>query len=94
MQDIAEDDPHAFIQAKYGSILVDIQNKEAIQNSNIIEVTTIDDLAKLAERNNAMILHEVRGQVHYYSVDGNSVSYQYIYQKLSNPLDLDEEEQK
>jgi signal peptidase I len=94
MQDIAEDDPHAFIQAKYGSILVDIQNKKAIQNSNIIEVTTIDDLAKLAERNNAMILHEVRGQVHYYSVDGNGVSYQYIYQKLSNSLDLGKEDQK
>ena len=89
LQDIADDDPHAFMRAKYGSILVDVQNKVALQNSNIIEVTTIDDLAKLAERNNAMMLHEVRGQIHYYSVDGNGVIYQYTYHKPGNPLDLD-----
>ena len=94
MQGIGDEDPHAFILAKYGSILVDVQNTKTIQNSNVIEVTTIDDLAKLAERNNAMMLHEVRGQMHYYSVDGNGVSYQYIDRKLINLLDLDKEDQK
>ena len=94
LQGIGDEDPHAFILAKYGSILVDVQNIKAVQNSNVIEVATVDDLAKLAERNNVMILHEVRRQVHYYSVDGNGISYQYFYHKPDNPLDLDKEDQK
>ncbi len=43
-----------------------------------IDVLTMDDLARLAERNSGVILHEAHGLVHYYFVQGDRIIYRYM----------------
>ena len=44
----------------------------------LIEVTTIEDLAKLAERQNSMILHMNRDFLHYYFVQSDGATYRFV----------------
>lgn len=39
----------------------------------------MDDLARLAERNSGVILHEAHGLVHYYFVQGDRIIYRYMF---------------
>jgi signal peptidase I len=76
---IAQQNEHALIRLRYGSILVDIYEKYLEPNSTFIDVTSMDDLAKLAERQGTMILHMTVNFLHYYLVvldDG--ITYRYV----------------
>jgi hypothetical protein len=44
----------------------------------MVEVTAIEDLAKLAERFNTVILHERRGVSHAYYVRGEGTAYRFV----------------
>jgi hypothetical protein len=68
----------ALIRLRYGSLLVDVYEKNLAPTSTIIDVTSIDDLAKLAERQGAMILHMVVNFLHYYLVQNNGTTYRYV----------------
>ncbi|NTU74759.1 MAG: EAL domain-containing protein, partial [Anaerolineaceae bacterium] len=65
------------VRMKYGSLLVDVQPRSLELDKPAVEVVSVDDLAKLAERNNAMILHEIQGYVHTYLVEGDQITYRY-----------------
>jgi signal peptidase I len=67
----------ALIQMKYSSMLVDIQDRALELSSPAIDVVTMDDLAKLAERNSGVILHEARGLIHSYFVQGDRIVYRF-----------------
>ena len=58
-------DPETIIRIKYGSMIVD--------------VTRMDDLAKLAERQNSMIMHLTHEDVHYYLIQVDGKTYRYAY---------------
>jgi hypothetical protein len=45
----------------------------------VIDVTTIDELAKLAERHNTVMLHMAINFVHYYIVQCNGLTYRYVF---------------
>jgi hypothetical protein len=45
----------------------------------VIDVTSIDDLAKMAEHQNTMILHMMLNFLHYYLVQGNGTMYRYVF---------------
>jgi signal peptidase I len=66
------------ISLKYGSILMDVYDQRLENLSPIIEVTSIESLAKLAERQNAMIMHLIRGFVHYYFIQIEGTTYRYV----------------
>jgi hypothetical protein len=54
-------------------------NDRSLENiSPVIDVTGVDDLAKLAERQNAMILHTIRDSVDYYFVQSDGTTYRYV----------------
>jgi hypothetical protein len=63
---------------KYGSLIVDIKSGSIKDSSQMIDITSIDDLAKLAERYNVMILHNVQGDTHTYYVQGDEITYRYL----------------
>ncbi len=67
-----------FIRLRYGSLLADIYDRGLDEFSPIIEVATIDDLAKIAERQNTMILHTMRDSLHFYFVQSDGTTYRYV----------------
>ena len=74
---LAKQNLETFVQAKYGPLLIDVHEKSLEAPAQMIDVNTIDDLAKLAERNNTMILHQKRNLIHFYTVRGDRFTYRY-----------------
>jgi hypothetical protein len=74
----AQGDENTRIQSKYGSLLITVSDSDLLDSSSqVIEVTTIDDLAKIAERDARTILHYVQGQTHHYFIQDGQVTYHY-----------------
>ncbi|MDR3576079.1 MAG: signal peptidase I [Anaerolineaceae bacterium] len=72
---------NAIIRLKYGSLLVDVYDQGLENHLPIIEVTTFEGLAKLAERQNATIMHLMRGLAHYYFIQIEGTTYRYVIGK-------------
>jgi signal peptidase I len=68
----------ALIRLRFGSMLVDVYEKSLEPTSTTIDVTSMEDLAKLAERQGTMILHMTYNFLHYYLVQNNGTTYRYI----------------
>ena len=75
----APQDQEALIRLKYGGLLVNMYERNLAPASIVIDVTTIDELAKLAERHNTVILHMTLNFVHYYMVQCNGLTYRYVF---------------
>jgi signal peptidase I len=74
--------PQTIAQMKYNVMVVDIQSEGVDEASRIVDVNSIDDLAKLAERYNAMILHETRKDEHVYFVRADGTTYRFSSGKI------------
>ncbi len=67
------------IQVQYHPMLVDVEpGSLAAEGHQIVEVTSFQDLSKMAERYGAMILHERHGEFHRYYVQDEQTTYQYF----------------
>jgi hypothetical protein len=66
----------ARIRDRYGSLLVEVRNPAPIAG-RCVEVASIDDLARVAERNNRMILCQHRDGEWFYCVPEDTLSYCY-----------------
>ncbi len=75
----ASQSEEALIRLRYGAWLVNIQEQPTLSNSHIVDVASFDDLARIAERGNSMILHLVRNFLHFYFVQNNGVTYRYVF---------------
>lgn len=73
----ARSDPRSYINMKYGGMLVNVTGKDPGLSSHPLQVASIDELAKLAERNNVMILHEQKSADHFYYVNCDGKTYRY-----------------
>jgi hypothetical protein len=69
-------DEAARIQIEYGPLLLDVRAGALEACGQVIAVATIADLAKLAEREGRMILHQADGG-HRYFLQDNGVTYLY-----------------
>jgi signal peptidase I len=67
----------AHMQLRYGSILVDVQNLPLDTATPIIDVISMDDLARIAERDNTLILHTTSGHLHSYYLQVGWTTYRY-----------------
>jgi len=65
-----------FFQIKYSSMMIDIQSAN-ISASSIIDVTSMNALAKLAERFSTMILHAEQDQLQMYYVQAGGTTYRF-----------------
>jgi EAL domain-containing protein (putative c-di-GMP-specific phosphodiesterase class I) len=79
------------IQLKYSPVIVDILNQPPRQRRGIVEVETIQDLVRLAERFNSVILHEYNPDgAHTYLVQENNTIYQVTFREdLPAPVSSD-----
>jgi signal peptidase I len=68
----------SIIQLKYSNLLMGVYEAGLAALSPVIDVTSIDDLARLAERQNAMIMHLNHEDVHYYLVQVEGKTYRYM----------------
>ncbi|MGA2490367.1 MAG: signal peptidase I [Anaerolineales bacterium] len=67
------------IQSVYGSGLVEVKGGDTGQYGRIIDVQTIDDLAKVAESQNKSMLHTItEDQAHVYFIQDDDTLYRYM----------------
>jgi hypothetical protein len=77
----SQDEP-ARIHARYGPMLLDVRGGTAAASARVVEMMTIDDLARLAAQDGRLLLHEQRGPHHrYFYSDGETV---YEYTSVSS----------
>lgn len=74
-------DKVAYIRLKYNSTILDVNNGDLEQDGKIIDLNTLDDLARLADRKNLMILHKSKNPLHYYYLQGDGITYRFILNK-------------
>ncbi len=67
------------IRLRYGPLLVNVYERDFAPAAMLIDVTTIDELAKLAERNSTVILHMTFNFLHSYLVQCNGITYRYVF---------------
>lgn len=89
---ISRNDRETFVRMKYAPLVIDVDQADLNHDAPQIEVNSIDDLARLAEKYNAMILHKTRTDADEYLVHMDGFSY--IYSQIRNlpvtlPPDLD-----
>ena len=75
----ARQNRETLIRLRYGSLMVNIYERDLQPTSTLIDVTTIDELAKLAERHNTVMLHMALNFLHSYFVQCNGITYRYIF---------------
>ena len=92
LQNLSRGDQEKFIRMRYDSLIIDVQDATVISSSNVIDVTSIDHLAKLAERFNAMILHEFNENRHIYFVKGEGITYRLVVNADKTELPIPENE--
>lgn len=76
---MAKQSQDALIRLRYGALLVNVYERDFEPDSRLIDVTTIDELAKLAERHNTVMLHMTINFLHYYVVQSNGATYRYVF---------------
>jgi signal peptidase I len=69
--------PIARLQEKFSPLLITVNDPGLISSSQAVEVTSLDDLAKIAERNGRMILQQVHGSAHHFFVQDERTTYHY-----------------
>jgi hypothetical protein len=78
LQNLSQSEPAQYVRTRYSSLMIDIQNADVIETSTLVDVSSIDDLAKLAERFNAMVLHAEFNQSHAYYVQDEGTTYRFV----------------
>ena len=73
----SSDTEAASIRSRYGSLLIDVRESNLLVGRSLVEVASIDDLAKIAERNSRMILHQAHAGEHAYFVQEEDTTYCY-----------------
>lgn len=73
-----QQDQDGLIRLKYGSMLVNVYESNVPSTASTIDVTSMDDLARLAERHGTMILHMNRGLADHYLIQNNGTTYRYV----------------
>ncbi len=77
MSRAAQGDMAVRIKLKYGPLLIAIRESELGASGRVVDVATIEDLAKLAEQTGHMILHTESGVAHRYFVHHGDMVYRY-----------------
>ncbi len=76
----------AQIQSNYAALLIDVAGGDYRPEERMVEVATIADLAKLAEKSGRMILHAYSGTMHRYILHDDGVCYCYQCAGAEQPV--------
>lgn len=77
LQTLSQRNQAQFLRMKYDSQIVDVQNMDSL-GTNCVDVMSMDALAKLAERFNAVILHVEGADSHQYFVQSGGANYRFV----------------
>jgi len=77
LQNLSRFDQVKFFRIKYDALLIDIENTDSITASGVTDVSSMDTLAKLAERFNAMILHAEQDNLHTFYIQASGMTYRF-----------------
>ena len=77
LENISRTDHETFVRMKYDPLVIDVEEGGLHTNAHAIDVNSIDNLAKLAEKHNTMILHESQRSIDNYFVHVEGLSYIY-----------------
>jgi len=77
LENISHTDHETFVRLKYDPLVIDVEEGGLRGNMHSIDVNSIDNLAKLAEKHNTMILHESQSAFDNYFVHAGGLSYIY-----------------
>jgi len=81
---MGEDEPSR-IRARFGDQIVDVREGPPARGAKTVQLTAIEDLAKIADRLGSVIHHERHNDTHVYSVLYGDISYR--YQTASGPAE-------
>ncbi|MDE3096044.1 MAG: signal peptidase I [Chloroflexota bacterium] len=70
-------DEPARIRAKYGALLVSLRASGLADSARVVDVSTFEDLVRIADRSDRMILHQQRGAMREYFLADAEVTYRY-----------------
>jgi signal peptidase I len=65
------------IKARYGALLIDVDDANFENTSRVIDVVRFEDLLRLAEREERMIMHQFYGGIDRYYVPDEAITYRY-----------------
>ena len=85
IQNIARKSPESYARMKYSSMILKV-NGQLSDDSRVINVSSIDDLAKLAERHNTFILYDMQNHTHNYMVQTEKLAYLHSSNEPENQL--------
>ena len=68
----------ALVDLKYGPLLVGVGRGGDPSGGRIVDVRSVDDLARLAQHHGLMILHRASGDGHWYFVQDGETIYRYV----------------
>jgi len=71
----------AQIKLKYGHLLLTVREVRLQRDERLVELSTIEDLARMAEKSGRMILYYARGSTHHYLVRDGEQFYHYARQE-------------
>jgi hypothetical protein len=71
-------------QMKYGLMMIEIHDNPLKPGTSIIDMVSMDDLARLADRSNSVIMHQQEGMRQIYYVQGNQNLYRFISESSSD----------
>ena len=77
LQSLSRLDQEKFLRIRYGSMMIDVRNADSLLSTSMIDVQSMDVLAKLAERFNAMILSEAGTGLPAYYVQVGGTTYRF-----------------
>ncbi|HEX7101396.1 MAG TPA: signal peptidase I [Nitrolancea sp.] len=73
------------IKSRYGALLIDVDDANFENTSRVIDVVRFEDLLRLAEREERMIMHQFYGGIDRYYVQDESITYRYRVAPRSEP---------
>jgi signal peptidase I len=73
-----QSDPVELIRLKYRALLMNVSGEGLPQNLPFLDISSIDDLGRLAERQSTLITHTLLNSKHYYWVQCNGIIYRYV----------------
>jgi signal peptidase I len=96
LQSLLKNDPIRFIGARFESQMIEVRDAGSIHSRVAVDVSSIDDLGKLAERFNTMILHAQTDNVHVYFVQGDGTLYRFVInpQETGSAVPMEEAESR
>ncbi|GAB4484932.1 MAG: hypothetical protein OHK0031_09030 [Anaerolineales bacterium] len=83
---LSSQNPEIFIRMRYGALLMDVSPAGLENLGQPIEVASMDDLARLAERQNTVILHLAQEGSHSYLVQVNGLVYRHVLTRQAEPF--------